>query len=345
MGNETLNAASKAKNDEFYTQISDISKECSHYKGHFEGKTIFCNCDDPYESDFFKYFALNFNHLGLKKLMASCYIGSPIANTQLSLFDYESAENKTTKSPHKIEITEMADENAGDMKGLPLVEYVLRNRKNALTRLQGDGDFRSPECVEMLKEADIVITNPPFSLFREYVAQLMEYKKRFLILGNMNALTYKEIFPLIKENKLWLGTDNGGTKWFQVPPHYDIKTETRIKIENGIKYFSMGSIMWFTNLDHKKRHEDIILFRQYTSKEYPKYDNYDAINVDKYIDIPVDYYGVMGVPVTFLDKYNPDQFEIVGNLGCYAPDGYSLIGAIYLNGKKLFKRIAIKRKD
>jgi hypothetical protein len=214
-----------------------------------------------------------------------------------------------------------------------------------LTRLQGDGDFRSPECIEILKEADIVVTNPPFSLFREYVAQLMEYEKRFLILGNMNALTYKEIFPLIKENKMWLGTDNGGTKWFQVPQHYDIKTETRIKVENGIKYFSMGSIMWFTNLDHKKRHENIILFRQYSPDEYPKYDNYDAINVDKYIDIPADYNDVIGVPVTFLDKYNPDQFEIIGNLGCYAPDGYSLIGAIYLNGKKLFKRIAIKRKQ
>ncbi|MDR2490705.1 MAG: adenine-specific methyltransferase EcoRI family protein, partial [Spirochaetaceae bacterium] len=186
MGNEALNAAGKAKNDEFYTQIADIETECRHYKGHFKGKTIFCNCDDPYESDFFKYFALNFNHLGLKKLIASCYIGSPIANTQLSLFDDESAENKTTKHPHKIEITEMADEKAGDMRGLPLVEYILRNKKNVLTRLEGDGDFRSSECIELLKEADIVVTNPPFSLFREYVAQLMEYEKNFLIIGSMN---------------------------------------------------------------------------------------------------------------------------------------------------------------
>jgi hypothetical protein len=228
MGNETLNAASKAKNDEFYTQISDIAKECSHYKEHFKGKTIFCNCDDPYESDFFKYFALNFNHLGLKKLIASCYIGSPIANTQLSLFDYESAEHKTTKSPHKIEIIEVAEEDAEGARGLDLVKNLLRNRKNALTRLQGDGDFRSSECVEMLKESDVVVTNPPFSLFREYVSQLIEYGKNFLILGNQNALTYKETFNLIKENKIWLGIDNGGTKWFQVPQHYDIKTETRI---------------------------------------------------------------------------------------------------------------------
>ena len=203
MSNETLRNAGRAKNDEFYTQISDIEKECSHYKGHFKGKTIFCNCDDPYESEFFKYFALNFNHLGLKKLLASCYIGSPIVNTQLSLFDYESAENKTTKSPHRIVITEVADENADGAVDLADVELLLRNRKNALTRLQGDGDFRSAECIEMLKEADIVVTNPPFSLFREYVAQLMEYEKEFLIIGNQNALTYKETFTLIKENMAW----------------------------------------------------------------------------------------------------------------------------------------------
>ncbi|MDR2601357.1 MAG: adenine-specific methyltransferase EcoRI family protein, partial [Spirochaetaceae bacterium] len=208
MSNETLRNAGKAKNDEFYTQISDIANECSHYKGHFKGKIIFCNCDDPYESEFFKYFAMSFNHLGLKKLIASCYIGSPIANTQLSLFDYESEENKTTKHPHKIEITEVTDENADGAVDLADVELLLRNKKNTLTRLQGDGDFRSAECIEMLKEADIVVTNPPFSLFREYIAQLMEYDKKFLIIGNQNALTYKETFNLIKENKIWLGIDN-----------------------------------------------------------------------------------------------------------------------------------------
>jgi hypothetical protein len=351
MGNETLIKAGKAKNDEFYTQLSDIEKECRHYKEHFKGKTIFCNCDDPYESDFFKYFVIYFNHLGLKKLIATCYIGSPLANTQLSLFDHESAENKTTKSPHKIEITEMADENASALKGLPLVEYILRNRKNALTRLQGDGDFRSSECIEILKESDIVVTNPPFSLFREYVSQLVEYEKKFLIIGNVNAISYKEIFQLIRGNKIWLGTDNGGTKWFQVPPHYDIKTETRIKIENGIKYFSMGSIMWFTNLDHKKRHEELILFRKYNPSEYPKYDNYDAINVSKYIDIPVDYYGAMGVPVTFLDKYNPDQFEIISCNDIKTNEKTALKehGLIKdkdgtINGKPVYVRIVIRRK-
>jgi hypothetical protein len=343
MGNKALKAASKAKNDEFYTQLSDIEKECSHYRGHFMGKTIFCNCDDPYESAFFKYFALNFNHLGLKKLIASCYIGSPIANTQLSLFDYESAENKTTKSPHRIEITEVTAENADGAVDLADVEILLRNRKNALIRLQGDGDFRSDECIEMLKEADIVVTNPPFSLFREYVAQLMEYGKRFLIIGNQNALTYKETFTLIKENKIWLGIDNGGTKWFQVPLHYDIKTESRIKVENGIKYFSMGSIMWFTNLDHKKRHEELKLFREYTPKKYPKYDNYDIINVDRYIDIPMDYDGVMGVPITFVDKYNPEQFEILGVANSARWIGYECYTII--DGKKLYNRILIKRKQ
>jgi hypothetical protein len=209
------------------------------------------------------------------------------------------------------------------------------------TILKGNGDFRSDECIAFLQEADIVVTNPPFSLFREYVAQLIEYGKNFLIIGNQNNISYKEIFPLIKENKIWLGIDNGGTKWFHVPPHYDIKTETRIKIDkNGDKFFSMGSIMWFTNLDHKKRHENLILYKQYNPAEYPKYDNYDAINVDKVAEIPADYDSVIGVPITFLDKYNPDQFEIVGN-------EYDLEiekGRGYINGKRMYARIFIRNK-
>jgi hypothetical protein len=329
-----------------------------HYKEHFRGKIIFCNCDDPYESHFFKYFAINFNHLGLKKLIATCYAGSPIANKQLSLFDEESEENKTTKSPHKLEITEVSDENKDGSADLADVALLLKNGKNNLERLKGDGDFRSAECIEILKEADIVVTNPPFSLFREYVTQLIEYNKKFLVVGNMNALTYKEIFPLIKENKLWLGSDNGGTKWFQVPPHYDIKTETRIKVENGIKYFSMGSIMWFTNLDHKKRHEEIILFRKYTQADYPKYDNYDAIEVSTYRDIPADHFGLMGVPISFLDKYNPSQFEIIGlandkrddNLAfikgtpTYLDEGHKSFVGMVLNKKATYARIIIKRR-
>jgi hypothetical protein len=340
MGNETLQNAKKAKQDEFYTQLTDIEKECGHYWDHFRGKSILCNCDDPYESEFFKYFAMSFNHLELKKLLASCYIGSPIANTELSLFDGESAESKTTKHPHKIEITAVTDENADGAVDLADVELLLRNRKNGLTRLQGNGDFRSPECIAMLKEADVVVTNPPFSLFREYVAQLVEYEKKFLIIGSMNAITYKEIFKLIKENKLWLGFHNG-PKTYVVPSTY---TQKNIEIKNGIAYASMGNTGWFTNLDIKKRHEDLILWKKYTPEDFPKYDNYDAIEVSKVVEIPCDYDGVMGVPVTFLDKHNPAQFDILGNLGCYAPDGYSLVSAIYVKGKKIFKRIAIKRK-
>lgn len=346
MANNTLGSAKKNKADEFYTQLSDIEAEMRHYKDHFKDKVVFCNCDDPYESNFFKYFALNFNFLALKKLIATCYAGSPIAEEQLSLFGVHGLEKIDTsnKYPYVIEISEVSDANGDGAIDLSDVEYLLKNKRNALKLLNDDGDFRSAECIELLKKADIVVTNPPFSLFREYVAQLMEYDKKFLIIGGQNAITYKEVFKFIKTNEIWLGVDNGGTKWFRVPQHYDIKTESRIKIENGIKYFSMGSIMWFTNLDHSKRHESLTPYKHYTPEEYPTYDNYDAIEVSKVADIPYDYDGVMGVPITFLNKYNPDQFEILGNLGSYAPDGYSLAGAIYINGKKIFKRIAIKRK-
>ena len=348
MGNAILNAANKVKNDEFYTQISDITKECSHYKEHFTGKTIFCNCDDPYESDFFKYFALNFNHLGLKKLLASCYIGSPIANTQLSLFDYENVENKTTKHPHRIEITEMPEGKSNNERGLPLVEYLLRNKKNALTRLQGDGDFRSPECIEMLKEADIIVTNPPFSLFREYIAQLIEYEKKYLIIGNVNAVSYKEVFPLFKDNKIWMGPSiHSGDREFLLPKHFVID-ENRINTHNyrvdekGNRYLRVMGIRWFTNLDVSTRHEELDLYKKYTPEEYPHYDNYDAIEVSKVAEIPCDYDGAMGVPVSFLDKYNPDQFEIIGQTGV---DIDVTKGRVYVHGKRLYSRILIRRKQ
>ncbi len=349
--NQTLQNAKQAQNDEFYTQLSDIENELRHYKNQFRGKVIFCNCDDPYESNFFKYFALNFNFLGLKKLIATCYTKSPVAYEQLSLFDVASFEEKITdgKQPYKIEITEVTDENADGAIDLSDVAYLLKNRKNVLTLLNSDGDFRSPECIELLKGADIVVTNPPFSLFREYVAQLMEYGKKFLIIGGQNAITYKEIFKFIKENEVWLGVDNGGTKWFRVPTHYDIKTESRIKIENGIKYFSMGSIMWFTNLDHAKRHESITLYKNYTPEEYLNYDNYDAINVNKVSEIPCDYDGAMGVPITFLDKYNPEQFEIVGLIAGNIKGLAGIPSKIgkdgpYINGKLKYGRILIRRK-
>lgn len=341
--NKNLHKARDAKKDEFYTQLADVNKELRHYEEHFKSKVVYCNCDDPYESNFFKYFALKFNSLGLKKLIATCYIGSPIANTQLSLFDDESKENKTTRVPHKIEITEIPDMNNDGAIDLIDVELLLASDKNHLTRLDGDGDFRSKECVELLKEADIVVTNPPFSLFREYVSQLMEYDKKCLIIGDQNGITYKEVFKFIKENKLWLGVDNGGTKWFQVPMDYDIATESRIKVENGIKYFSKGSIMWYTNLDHRKRHEELMLHSKYTPEEYPKYDNYDAINVNKVVDIPIDYVGAMGVPITFLDRYNPNQFEILG-IDRYIENNPNYGKRFSVKGKETYARIIIKNK-
>ena len=280
-----------------------------HYKEHFRGKVVFCNCDDPFESNFFKYFAMNFNYLGLKKLICTSYAGSPISHTELNdlpLF------KKDEKLPYMIEITEVKDENGDGAEDLSDIEFLLRNNKNTLTLLDGDGDFRSEECIEFLKEADIVVTNPPFSLFREYVAQLMEYQKKFLIIGNVNAVTYKEIFPLIKDDKLWFGYSiHSGDREFRVPDHYPLAAAGFRTDGSGRKYIRVKGVRWFTNIDYEQRHEDLILYKKYTPEEYPKYDNYDAINVDKTADIPCDYGGVMGVPITFLDKYNPDQFEIV----------------------------------
>ena len=311
--NKDLHKAKDAKKDEFYTQLSDIGQELRYYEGHFKDKVVYCNCDDPYESNFFKYFALKFNFLGLKKLIATCYIGSPIANTQLSLFDDESEENKTTKKPHKIVITETPDMNNDGAVDLTDVELLLASDKNHLTRLNADGDFRSKECIELLQEADIVVTNPPFSLFREYVEQLIEYDKKFVIIGNVNAITYKDIFKLIKENKLWTGYSiRSGDREFAVPDNYPLNAASCRIDENGKKYIRVKGVRWFTNLDYKERYEDIILYKQYNSEEYPKFENFDAINVNATKDIPIDYAGAMGVPITFLDKYNPDQFEIIG---------------------------------
>lgn len=343
-GNSNLHMSRADKADEFYTQLSLIESELKHYKGHFKGKIVLCNCDDPFESNFFKYFAMNFNSLGLKKLIATCYATSPIVYTQLSLFGTETvlSTDPSKKKPYKIEITEVTDENKDGRVDLSDVEYLLKNHKNALTLLQGDGDFRSAECVELLKKADIVVTNPPFSLFREYMAQLMEYKKDFIIIGNQNAITYREILPLIRDSKVWLGY-NSGHFWFMVPDTYEEK-KTDFKIdENGQKWRRMGNICWFTNLDIKKRHEDMTLFRQYSPDVYPKYDNYDAIEVSRTADIPCDYYGVMGVPITYIDKFNPNQFEILGDSRYH--DGQDFSDDInVINGKTLYRRILIRRK-
>lgn len=312
--NTNLHKANRAKKDEFYTQLSDIEKELGHYKKHFKGKTVYCNCDDPFESNFFKYFAANFNALELKKLITTSYVKSPIVGGQLSLFDMEGLK-PDGREPFVIEINEVKDMDCDGAVGLADVELLLKNNANVSKSLKGDGDFRSEECIELLRQADIVVTNPPFSLFREYVAQLVEYDKKFLIIGNINAITYKEIFRLIKENKVWLGHSiHSGDREFRVPGDYPLNAAGCRIDEDGNKYIRVKGVRWFTNLDYEERHEDLILYKTYKGheSEYMKYDNYDAINIDVTKDIPVDYEGAMGVPITFMDKYNPDQFEIIG---------------------------------
>lgn len=347
--NKNLNAAARAKKDEFYTQLRDIENEMKHYKKHFAGKTVLCNCDDPYESDFFKYFAIYFNQLGIKKLIATCYAGSPIVQTELDFFgtqNYNPHFDKR-KTAIKFEVNEVRDFNGDGATDLLDVKWLLENNRNVVTYLQGDGDFRSAECVAALEEADIVVTNPPFSLFREYVKQLIDYDKKFLIIGNINCITYKEIFPLIMQNKLWLGYGMGrAIKGFIVPETYELYG-TEARIENGKRIVSTNQCLWLTNMDLRKRHEDILLFKRYAQEPelFPRYDNYDAIEVPKTAFIPCDYFGVMGVPITFLDKYNPDQFEILGNAGAYGVDGYSLCAALYIDGKKIYKRILIRRRQ
>ena len=334
MATTTMTSAKRNKADEFYTQLIDIEQELKYYKEHFYGKTVFCNCDDPYESNFFKYFAMNFNYLGLKKLIATCYDTSPIAYTQLSFLGDNRFIPNGNRKAYKIEIEQVDDYNGDGAVDLADVKYLLQNKKNVLTLLQGDGDFRSDECIELLVQADIVVTNPPFSLFRDYIGQLIKYNKQFIIIGNKNAITYKEIFSLIKTEKVWLGYRNiNADMWFIVPDNYECE-----KVVDGkrLKHI-MGC--WFTNIDTTKRHEGLTLYKAYNADEYPKYDNFDAINIDKVTDIPYDYDGYMGVPITFLDKYNPKQFEIIkfrkGN------DDKDLS----INGKCPYFRIIIKRRN
>jgi len=330
MANKNLNAAKTAKKDEFYTQMTDIERELRHYWPHFRDKIVLCNCDDPYESNFFKYFALRFNQLGLKKLICTCYNGSPVQGNEL-LLHFDGFDNEPTKLAYKVEITEVRDMNGDGAVDLSDVRYLLQNDKNVLSTLK-TGDFRDPECIELLKQSDIVVTNPPFSLFREYLVQLMEYGKKFLILGNKNAICYKEVFPLIKDNILWIGcTPMSKEIYFNVPTEYieealaNNKNRTAVLV-NG-KYMARSQSIWYTNLDNKKRHEELDLVCHYSSMEYPTYDNYDAIEIAKTQDIPYDYPGIMGVPITFLDKYNPSQFEIVGM--CENLDLYQLKTKVY----------------
>lgn len=318
MGNSQLSAAKKAKNDEFYTRMTDIEHELVHYKDHFKGKVVLCNCDDPFESNFFKYFALNFNHLGLKKLVATCYSGSPIAGGeyQPSLFDDDVDEDTGRhRRAYKAVVNVFRDATGDGGLDMDDIRNLLDSGENELTELHGDGtygagDFRSRECLELLDEADIVVTNPPFSLFREYVATLMEHDKRFVIMGNINAITYKEIFPLIRDGRLWPGFFFNKAMEFAMPEEYESKTGERDKY--GRKISKVPAIAWYTNLDITKRHEDLLLYRRYTEdpSRYPHYDNYDAIEVSKVKGIPEDYWGV---PITFLDSYNPEHFRDPGH--------------------------------
>lgn len=335
-GNINLHAANKAKKDEFYTQLVDIENELKHYKAHFKGKTVLCNCDDPRISNFFHYFSYNFEQLGLKKLITTCY-----KNQNRDLFSQNDSERA-------IWLEYFGDKNNNRV---PDPEEI------GIHYLNGDGDFRSQECIELLKEADIVVTNPPFSLFRDYVAQLIENEKKFLIIGNQNAITNKDFFPLIKNNKVWFGASiHSGDREFGVPNDYPLNAAGYRQDEKGNKFIRVKGVRWFTNLDYEKRHEDLILYKAYNPDEYPKYDNYDAINVDKTSEIPMDYDGFMGVPITFMDKYNPEQFEILGicagnsrlnqfyGIVPYTPHVEDRGGCAVLNNKRVYSRILIRRR-
>lgn len=342
MANENLKRAKKAKKDEFYTQISDIEKELQHYWAHFRGKTVLCNCDDPYESNFFKYFALNFNQLGLKKLICTCYNGSPVQGSEL-VIHYEEFDEEPKKVAYKVEVTEVKDMNGDGAVDLSDVKILLQNDKNVMSLLE-TGDFRSKECVELLQEADIVVTNPPFSLFREYLTQLINYNKEFVIIGNVNAISYKEVFPLIKSEKVWLGPSiTSGDRKFNVPDDYPLNAAGCGIDQDGKRFIKVKGVRWFTNLDHKKRHEKLDLVCKYSPEEYPHYDNYDAIEVSKTANIPCDYEGIMGVPITFLDKYNPEQFEIKG-IDRYVEDNPKYGHRFTIKGKEIYARILIRNK-
>jgi len=378
--NRSRHAARTAKQDEFYTQYVDIQKEVEAYlefdPDTFRGKVVYCNCDDPFESNFFKYFAANFNKLGLTKLVTTSYDGSPIAGQGTLFPEYNEGNGKRPK-PKALAVTldRVKDEDGDGAANVTDVELFLKRNKAARIALKADeypgGDFRSPECIALLKEADIVVTNPPFSLFREYVTQLVEYGKKFLIIGNVQALTYKEVFPLIKANRLWMGvTIHSGDREFRVPNHYPLNAASCRVDENGVKYIRVKGVRWYTNLDHGRRHEELPLMTMADNlkfskhKElkgkaaYDRYDNYDAIEVSFTDAIPSDYDAIMGVPITFLDRYNPDQFEIVGsyNNGEHGEEIGAFKVPIIVSGKPmnwngpvvkgtpLYKRILIRRR-
>lgn len=371
MANNNLNSAKTTKNDEFYTQFSDIQKEIEAYieydKNTFKNKVVYCNCDDPFESNFFRYFVLNFKRLGLKSLITTSYKPSPVANTQLGLFGDDKTlqpeQGRPKITANKFVINEVGDINGdGSFSLQDIAEQLKTNKNNEWEPLKGDGDFRSEECIELLRQSDIVVTNPPFSLFREYMSQLFEFDKKFLVIGNMNAITYKEIFPMIKANKLWLGNNakvNGGAMFYEIPEaivNLDQVREIKVN-EQGRKVYitRVQGVRWYTNLDHGRRHQPLSLMsmadnlkfnkKMQDKTAYDKYDNYDAIDVS-YVDaIPSDYDGVMGVPISFMDKYSSEQFEIVGANRGVGQDPDGIYGrSTYVNGKETYKKLFIKHR-
>lgn len=339
MANKNINLqnAKNAKDDEFYTRYEDIENEVMQYKKHFNNKIVLCNCDDPFESNFCKFFLKNFNILNLKRLICTTYYSSKIASKELEIFKNDKKTSK--KIGFVLDVTKFSDVN-----GLISDEIIhdFLEKSNCIKRLNGDGDFQSNECVEYLKLSDIIVTNPPFSLFREFVSIITKFNKKFLIIGNQNALTYKEIFPLIKNDKVWTGFQFGEMK-FRVPKSSKPRTTRYWVDESGQKWRSLGNAMWLTNLDNERRHRQIVLTKKYSPKEYPKYDNYDAINVKTINDIPYDFYGIMGVPITIINRYNSEQFEIVGEANHGSDNEYDLFKPI-LNGKELYKKILIRRR-
>lgn len=392
MANKNLTSAKRVKNDEFYTQYSDIQKEIEAYLEYdpsvFHNKVVYCNCDDPFESNFFRYFVLNFNKLGLKELITTSYKPSAIANTQIALFSDDEIASKSKGRPkvsaNKFVIKEVHDTSGdGEFNLKDVAKQLKANKNNEWAPLEGDGDFRSDECIKLLSQSDIVVTNPPFSLFRQFIKQLVDYDKKFLIIGNLNAITYKEVFPLLKENKVWLGNNykvNAGAMFFEIPESVaNLEQVSEIKTsQSGKKVYvtRVQGVRWFTNLDHGRRHQPIPLMTEaeiikFATKEpFDKYDNYEAIEVSLIKNIPSDYEGVMGVPISFLDKHNPDQFEIVGTCESNDPDNdfrtrwylsqecrdayfsifrkkgvYDLNASGVVKGVKKYKRILIRRKE
>ena len=351
-GNATLNHAFIVKKDEFYTQYEDVAREMVKHREKLRGKTILCNCDDPFESAFFRFFTLHFDKLGLAGLISTCYASSPVAGREYPLDEMTGA--------YKAVVTEVPDENLLRPDGSLDLESLFAMPGNSLVHLTGDGDFRSDECKALLTEADIVVTNPPFSLFREYIGLLERHEKDFVILGNMNAATYKEVFPLFRDNKVWYGESiRSGDRKFYVPESYPLNAANCGIDEKGRRFIRVKGVRWFTNLETSTRREPIVLNRRYIADEYPHYENYDAINVGRTQNIPLDYDGVMGVPITFLDKFCPDQFEIVmlanGNARTnvssktltevrYRPHSEDRGGVGIINGRRVYVRILIRRK-